>query len=65
MEEPAVEGETEVEVPFLQEGEGTRVTVEHRGFERLGPAADAATRQYGGGWPRLMRAFADRSTRAH
>jgi uncharacterized protein YndB with AHSA1/START domain len=56
-------GEMEVEVRFTPEGEGTRVTVEHRGFERLGPGgADLATR-YSGGWPRVLQAFASRSHR--
>jgi uncharacterized protein YndB with AHSA1/START domain len=60
---PTWHGETEVEVSFTAEGEQTRVRVEHRGFERLGSAAEAAVRQYGGGWPRIVRAFADRSAR--
>jgi uncharacterized protein YndB with AHSA1/START domain len=60
---PRWSGETEVEVSFSQEGEQTRVSVEHRGFERIGPAAEAATRQYGGGWPRILRAFGARSAR--
>jgi uncharacterized protein YndB with AHSA1/START domain len=60
---PRWSGETEIEVSFSPDGDGTRVRVEHRGFERLGPAAAAATRQFGGGWPRVLRAFAARSVR--
>jgi uncharacterized protein YndB with AHSA1/START domain len=49
--------EMEVEVSFLTEDEGTRVQVEHRGFERVGPnGADLAAR-YAGGWPRVLQSF--------
>jgi uncharacterized protein YndB with AHSA1/START domain len=60
---PRWNGETEIEASFTADGDGTRVSVEHRGFERLGPAAEAAMRQFGGGWPRVLRAFAARSAR--
>jgi uncharacterized protein YndB with AHSA1/START domain len=58
---PEWRGETEVEVSFIPEGERTRVTIEHRGFERLGPGGEEAARQYGGGWPRVMHVFATHS----
>ena len=61
--DPDWSGETEVEVSFVAEGAGTRVTVEHRGFERLGPAADGAARRFGGGWPRVMEVFAGHARR--
>ncbi len=51
-------GEMEVEVRFTPEGEGTQVTVEHRGFERLGPGGEELAARYVGGWPRVLRAFA-------
>ena len=56
--DPEWRGETEVEVSFTPEGERTLVRVEHRGFERIGPAGDEAARQFGGGWPRVMEVFA-------
>jgi uncharacterized protein YndB with AHSA1/START domain len=57
-------GETEVEVSFAAEGERTLVAVEHRGFERLGPEGDRRYRQFGGGWPRIMRLYVVYSGRA-
>lgn len=57
-QDPDWRGETEVEVSFTPEGERTRVTVEHRGFERLGPGGEEASRQFAGGWPRVMQVFA-------
>jgi uncharacterized protein YndB with AHSA1/START domain len=58
---PRWPGATEVEVMFTPEGERTRVSVEHRGFERLGPPGEVAARQFGGGWPRVLQAFAART----
>jgi uncharacterized protein YndB with AHSA1/START domain len=54
-------GEMEVEVRFTPEGAGTRVTVEHRGFERLGPGGEELAARYAGGWPRVLQAFTSRS----
>ena len=51
-------GETEVEVLFVAEGERTRVTIEHRGFERLGSEADRRFSQFASGWSRVMLAYA-------
>ncbi len=63
---PRVEGEpegrsatTEVEVRFTPEGDGTRVELEHRGFERLGDAAETTHESYSGGWPTVVQAFVD------
>lgn len=53
------EADTEVEVRFTPEDEGTRVDLEHRLFERLGTIAFDIAAQYGGGWPRVMTAFAE------
>ena len=63
--DPDWRGETEVEVSFRSEGERTRVVVEHRGFERLGPEADAAARQFRGGWPRVVEVFAGHVASRH
>jgi len=51
---------SEVEVRFAAEpGGGTRVELEHRNFERMGPAPGEKMRnQVDGGWPRLLELFA-------
>jgi hypothetical protein len=54
-------GEMEVEVGFTPNGDGTRVTVEHRGFERLGPGGEDLAIRYAGGWPRVLQVFASNS----
>jgi uncharacterized protein YndB with AHSA1/START domain len=45
---------TEVEVTFTADQGGTRVEVEHRGFERIGPGGDAAREGYAGGWATVL-----------
>jgi uncharacterized protein YndB with AHSA1/START domain len=50
---------TEVEVRFSPEGEGTRVDLEHRGWERLGERARAASDGYRGGWDEVLTRYAD------
>jgi uncharacterized protein YndB with AHSA1/START domain len=51
---------TELELTFeaLPAG-GTKVTLEHRNLERLGPTAALLAEQLGNGWPGMLRAFAD------
>jgi uncharacterized protein YndB with AHSA1/START domain len=52
---------TEVEVVFNAEGDGTRVTLEHRGFDTHGEAG-AAMRQSvssDGGWSSLLAMYRD------
>lgn len=45
------ERETEVEVRFVPAGEGTRVELEHRGWERLSePVAAESRASYSDGW---------------
>lgn len=51
---------TEVEVRFTPEGDGTRVELEHRGFERLGEAAASTHESYAGGWPTVFQDFVDK-----
>jgi hypothetical protein len=43
---------TEVEVSFVADGDGTRVTLEHRGLERLAP--DVAAEHARHGWRLLL-----------
>ena len=54
---------SEVEVRFAPEPGGrTRVDLEHRDFERLGPAAGEKMRtDVDGGWPTLLELFAARA----
>jgi len=42
---------TELEVTFTVHGEGTTVTLEHRGWELLGSSATASREGYLAGWP--------------
>ena len=42
---------TEVEVRFRPEGDGTRVDLEHRGWEKCGPGERAS---YDGGWDHVL-----------
>jgi uncharacterized protein YndB with AHSA1/START domain len=49
---------TEVEVTFTPLDAGTRVDLEHRGWERLGALADEARSGYGEGWTHVLALFA-------
>lgn len=51
-------GTTEVEVRFLSEGSGTRVELEHRGWERIGPAGVDTQRGFDAGWGQILDIFA-------
>jgi uncharacterized protein YndB with AHSA1/START domain len=42
---------TELELRFAPNGDGTRVELEHRGWERLGADAAEARDGYASGWP--------------
>jgi uncharacterized protein YndB with AHSA1/START domain len=53
------EGETEVEVRFTPIGGGTRVDLEHRGFERIGPMGPDVAAKFRGGWPGVIQSFAN------
>ena len=58
---PSWLGETEVEVSFEPVETGTRIRLEHRGFERLGDDAERRAQQYGGGWPFVLGRFETRA----
>jgi uncharacterized protein YndB with AHSA1/START domain len=47
---PETAAPTEIEVTFTPEGEGTRVELEHRGWEQFGDEAGEARSSYEGGW---------------
>jgi uncharacterized protein YndB with AHSA1/START domain len=50
---------TEIDVTFTPEGEGTRVDLEHRGWERLGDRAEQARSEYGQGWTGVLGLYVD------
>jgi hypothetical protein len=53
---------TEVEVQFVAVGAGTRVELEHRGFEAYGDERGPEVRDsYAGGWPAVLGRFAARA----
>jgi uncharacterized protein YndB with AHSA1/START domain len=56
--DPDWTAETEVEVRFVAQGDGTRVELSHRGFDRLGPCWASVATRWAGGWPRVLEAFA-------
>jgi Activator of Hsp90 ATPase homolog 1-like protein len=45
---------TELSVRFAAEGEGTRVDLEHRGWEILAERGHEARNSYGGGWESVL-----------
>jgi uncharacterized protein YndB with AHSA1/START domain len=59
---PAVAA-TEVEVRFAAEGDGTRVELVHRGWERLGAAADEGRGSYEEGWTTVLARYEDAAAR--
>lgn len=48
--------DTEVEVRFEPEGTGTRVELEHRGWEKCGPGERSS---YDGGWEHVLGKFVE------
>jgi len=53
--------ETEVEITFLPDGDGTRVEFEHRDLERFGDKAEELRSGMGGGWDQLLEGFVARA----
>ena len=51
---------TEVEVRFLPDGNGTRVELEHRGWERLAEGASQKRSEYDTGWEYVLGVYCDR-----
>lgn len=58
---PSWEGATEVEVRFSPDVGGTRVDLEHRGWERAGAKARDARPAFDGGWDKVLAAFVARA----
>ena len=55
---PNWESPTDVEVRFSPEGDGTRVDLEHRGWERAGAAAEKESSGYNQGWDTVLARYA-------
>ena len=55
---PSWSAATEVEVRFTPEADGTRVSLEHRGWERLDQATRDRNTGYGNGWEQILTRFA-------
>lgn len=49
---------TELELTFSPEGDGTKVTLEHRNLERFGAEAGRMAGLLGGGWPGYLGGYA-------
>ena len=54
---------TELELRFAAEDGGTRVDLEHRGWERLGEEGPEAREGYNGGWVVVLGLYEDRLAR--
>jgi uncharacterized protein YndB with AHSA1/START domain len=54
-------GPTEVEVRFAPDGGGTRVDLEHRGWDEVGDPEGRAS--YDGGWNNVLAGYVDTFTR--
>jgi len=48
---------TELEVRFVPEGEGTRVELEHRGWEAYGDEGADRAASYNSGWDLVLKPF--------
>lgn len=48
---------TEIEVTFTPDGDGTRVVLEHRGWELLGDMAERARSGYGENWDGVLALY--------
>ena len=54
---------TEIDVRFTADGDGTRVDLEHRGWELLGTGALDARGSYASDWPMVLARFGEDATR--
>ncbi len=50
---------TEVKVRFTQDGDATRVELEHRGWERYEDGGAEARGSYDSGWPKVLDRFSE------
>ena len=56
---PEAAGPTDVEVSFEPDGDGTRVTLVHTGWEKLGAEAAEGRAGYDGGWVLVLGRYED------
>ncbi|MDQ4006322.1 MAG: SRPBCC domain-containing protein [Actinomycetota bacterium] len=54
---PERSGDTEVEVRFTPDGDGTMVELEHRGWEHIGPEGSEIRGEYDTGWIPVLDRF--------
>ncbi len=54
---------TEVDVRFTADGGGTRVDLEHRGWENIGPSGAEIATGYAAGWQEVLGAYAVQANR--
>lgn len=54
---PKAPAPTEIEVTFTPEGDGTRVDLEHRGWDRLGDLAEEGHKSYDEGWDGVLACY--------
>ena len=52
---------TELEITFTPDDDGTRVDLEHRGWERLGDQAGEARQSYSEGWQHVLAGYAEKA----
>jgi uncharacterized protein YndB with AHSA1/START domain len=52
---------TELEVRFSPDGDGTRVDLEHRGWERYGDEAAESYDSYNGGWDAVLGRYVQKA----
>jgi len=52
---------TELEVRFSPDGDGTRVELEHRGWERYGDEAAESYDSYNGGWDTVLGRYVQKA----
>jgi len=57
---PDTPAPTEVEVRFTPDGEGTRVDLEHRNWERAGEAGAGMRDGYDSGWDAVLAPYVTR-----
>ena len=61
---PDWEGPTEVEIRFIADGAGTRVELEHRGWEQ-GPTMEETGKRYDGGWDIILARYVSQTAEAN
>ena len=58
---PETDKPTEIEVTFTPEGDGTRVDLEHRNWERAGEGAAGMRDNYESGWDLVLTPYAEKA----